>query len=673
MVIIRGEKDDDMFFKNNLILGFLLVFICIYPKLINASEIINYNIISSEIISEGVILDTLNVVIDGKDNPVYVLKADLNNPYLKISAMSSNNHINHQTDILTMAEENNAVAAINGNFYNYPPAPIGAHIENNEVMSSPPHLINWYTFFIDNEKKAYIDHLQYDCSISTDLGDSFSIYGLNKTLYGGGFSHKNKLNMYNSYWGESVKSTFFNEPMPKVIVENNIVTTCFPNGEQVDIPENGYVLIADGEAIEYMDEHLQLGTHVSIINNISSDISINTAIGGFMILVDNGQVINPIDGDIINRHPRTVVGISEDQKTVWMITINGGGNYTGMTLPETAELMVKLGVYKGLNLDGGSSATMVAKKLGDENLTLINQPKYGFMFLLPDGLGVFNTASPSELQDLNIQGKEIIPMSEIQSYIISGYDQHYLPIEISSPDNIVISIDNNNCEFNNGNFKAYNEGRYVLTASYQNYSKQKEIYSYNPNNLENIRIIYPTVNLLLDEEKLIPVVIKINEELVKGDNSNCIFLSSNTESISIDESGLMKGNKIGDSIITVSSINGLYSDSLKISVTTQDSCFIATAAFNSKFEPSVILLRHFRDQYLLTNSLGKAFVKFYYRNSPPIAAYIANSEQLKALVRILLLPVIALAYSIMHPIVGVEFIGVVILVVWIKKYYPKTI
>jgi hypothetical protein len=41
-----------------------------------------------------------------------------------------------------------------------------------------------------------------------------------------------------------------------------------------------------------------------------------------------------------------------------------------------------------------------------------------------------------------------------------------------------------------------------------------------------------------------------------------------------------------------------------------DECFIATAAFGSKFTWPVKLLRHFRDQYLLTNSLGTAFVEF---------------------------------------------------------------
>ncbi|MEA1961174.1 MAG: CFI-box-CTERM domain-containing protein [Bacillota bacterium] len=81
-----------------------------------------------------------------------------------------------------------------------------------------------------------------------------------------------------------------------------------------------------------------------------------------------------------------------------------------------------------------------------------------------------------------------------------------------------------------------------------------------------------------------------------------------------------------------------------------DECFIATACFGSKYESHVALLRQFRDRYLLTNFLGQKFVEFYYHNSPPAANFIANSEPLKVLVRILLLPLITVAYLLFHPL-----------------------
>jgi hypothetical protein len=78
-------------------------------------------------------------------------------------------------------------------------------------------------------------------------------------------------------------------------------------------------------------------------------------------------------------------------------------------------------------------------------------------------------------------------------------------------------------------------------------------------------------------------------------------------------------------------------------------CFIATAAYGSYLDPHVLTLRKFRDQHLLTNSIGTWLVEFYYRHSPPLADYIRERETLKTLVRSGLAVVI---YSIEYPTVA---------------------
>jgi hypothetical protein len=72
-------------------------------------------------------------------------------------------------------------------------------------------------------------------------------------------------------------------------------------------------------------------------------------------------------------------------------------------------------------------------------------------------------------------------------------------------------------------------------------------------------------------------------------------------------------------------------------------CFIATAAYGSMLEPHVVVLREFRDQFLLRYNIGRTFVSFYYKYSPPIAHYIAKHDNIRMLVRWSLSPLILLS------------------------------
>jgi hypothetical protein len=72
-------------------------------------------------------------------------------------------------------------------------------------------------------------------------------------------------------------------------------------------------------------------------------------------------------------------------------------------------------------------------------------------------------------------------------------------------------------------------------------------------------------------------------------------------------------------------------------------CFVATAAYGSYEDPFVQVLREFRDRELLPSAAGRAFVEWYYRNSPPAASYIAEHPAARFLARQALQPAIVLA------------------------------
>jgi YVTN family beta-propeller protein len=102
--------------------------------------------------------------------------------------------------------------------------------------------------------------------------------------------------------------------------------------------------------------------------------------------------------------------------------------------------------------------------------------------------------------------------------------------------------------------------------------------------------------------------------------------------------------------------------------TTNVSCFIATAAYGSYLDPHVEALRDFRDEYLLTNAAGKAFVEWYYDNSPPVAEFISQHEGLRLLVRLLLTPVV---YGVMYPATALMLLIVVTSLLLWKQHTNK--
>ena len=76
---------------------------------------------------------------------------------------------------------------------------------------------------------------------------------------------------------------------------------------------------------------------------------------------------------------------------------------------------------------------------------------------------------------------------------------------------------------------------------------------------------------------------------------------------------------------------------------TVEGCFIATAAFGSDLEPDVVALRRFRDRFLMHAPFGRSLVRLYYAASPPLARAIRTDETVRARVRDLLRPEVALA------------------------------
>ena len=125
-----------------------------------------------------------------------------------------------------------------------------------------------------------------------------------------------------------------------------------------------------------------------------------SAVSGSTYLVSNGKP-SESNGD---PEPRTVAGIDKTGRYFYMIVVDGreAGKNEGMSFRDIAKHMVRLGVYTGVNLDGGGSTTMVIA--GKPNNGVVNSPsntiegKRGYERKVTTHLGFFanKTCSPTE-------------------------------------------------------------------------------------------------------------------------------------------------------------------------------------------------------------------------------------------------------------------------------------
>jgi exopolysaccharide biosynthesis protein len=88
------------------------------------------------------------------------------------------------------------------------------------------------------------------------------------------------------------------------------------------------------------------------------------AVGGRPVLVRDSAIVGEVDtfgnASFRERNPRTAAGIARDGKRLILAAIDGREYLNaGMTLRETADVMLALGSRDAVNLDGGGSTTMV--------------------------------------------------------------------------------------------------------------------------------------------------------------------------------------------------------------------------------------------------------------------------------------------------------------------------
>jgi exopolysaccharide biosynthesis protein len=133
-------------------------------------------------------------------------------------------------------------------------------------------------------------------------------------------------------------------------------TKSFAEASQLPIHAEGNFWVAkkNGETVSDPNNHL------------TSKWKMRTAIGGGPVLLQNGEIkiTNDIErkfaGKAINdKHPRTAMGYTKDNKLIILVVEGRNANASGATLPQMAQMLKDLGCVEALNLDGGGSSCLL--------------------------------------------------------------------------------------------------------------------------------------------------------------------------------------------------------------------------------------------------------------------------------------------------------------------------
>lgn len=481
--------------KKKISIALILFFL-----LISSNVFAENKLLFQEPIAPGVVRYKYQVKRSKGNAEANVIKVDLNNPHAKINTVAGGGTYTNKATVSQMANRTNAVALVNGDFFTMQleGAPQGPSVINGETKSSPAVLNDIWSFGIDSNDKAFIELTKFVGSVTASNGRSFPIDGLNKTKYwyqpSMEYSHQNKIQLYDSFW--TAKTRGDKNGGEVLLNENNVVEQISYNkGLDMSIPNGKKILQFSGSAIKFIQDNVKVGDKLGIKYNIEPNRNWKMMIGGHAVLVDNGAVkpytrdIKFIDGV----RARTAVGISQDGKTVYVVTAEGRTKRSsGLTIAELAKFMQEIGVYKAMNLDGGGSTAMAVRNLGDLNRTRATNPeRNGAERRVVNGLGVYNT---SKNTGLIADGKfesdlDTIVGEQVNLKLKSAWDEFLNPIDIKSR-TYTISDSSNGANILNGQtYLPLTPGKFTINLQAEKGDGfSKEVNVADPSSYNNLKL-----------------------------------------------------------------------------------------------------------------------------------------------------------------------------------------
>lgn len=362
---------------------------------------------------------------------INVIRADLTDEHTEIKPINSEKGVSNRAVLSSMIKSSGAVAAVNGDFFYMgdPTYTYGPLIRDEKLITSPLPFNNGYPS-VSRLLDGSVDISVWNPKITIYGSDSteFNVVVLNKTS--------------NIEWGPTILTSDWNKTSPgyttkdivEVIVVDNTVSEVRKNQPSTIIPEDGYIIASsNASTMEQMLNSFKEGQPVSL--NIELDFSpedVNWSFGALNYLVKDGKE-NEISSQVLGAHPRTAIGFNKDNTEMIMVTIDGRHrDYVGAKQTDLAKIMIDLGAYNAVNMDGGGSTTMGIDFLRNANVTVVNIPSDGRERKIASGVGVFNNYPDSDKVDkIEIEALQNTVFNKTETKLeLKFFNEYYTPVDV---------------------------------------------------------------------------------------------------------------------------------------------------------------------------------------------------------------------------------------------------
>jgi hypothetical protein len=271
-----------------------------------------------------------------------------------------------------------ALAGVNGGFFligsPIPGDPVGSLVENGILLSSDK---GHRSALLLRGSEGSVTELYARLRVRPAPGEPARGTGLNA------LPRKNSVVAFTHEYGAALPRVAGRE----VLVDRDTQTvqstwTRSRKRHASTVPTGKIILQGTGSGAAWLAAHTPPGRVLSIRAKVTDQrtglpvpmIPGTYAVGGNVTLIRDGHVqINAESADVASRRgafygmvmrrgPRTMVGM-DARGRVLLVAVDGRQprRSAGMTLPEAAALMRRLGAVEAINLDGGGSTTMVVR------------------------------------------------------------------------------------------------------------------------------------------------------------------------------------------------------------------------------------------------------------------------------------------------------------------------